>query len=372
MKLKDVEKKSLNTYSFSYSKILLIAFAFLYFILPIFLQKIVGSDFYIYSQYQTISNIYSILFFFLVLFLILYTTNIVKRRIWVRGAIPSMENFRFFYWMNIIYLIIIIIKGVTLRFNGTSRLDLLASISSQLIPGYGYILLLSCISVFFINKRSYLILFLVLSFFIDLIYQGKIFSTNSLMLLMFFLDINHTRISFKRLCIIAISGVLFLFLIFAIRALASGDNLFMSVYSFSSEFMGVNATTGWGYDYFASNMPMKLNDFDGALRDYYIENVGHGLALSPIAYFIANFGSYSLMISTLYILFLILLCFLFSFWIGRFVLYVLMYDFIHLLRHGPDLFLEKMMLHMLFLLLLFVALRNVSFIEKKYNKKVFF
>lgn len=358
MKLKKSESKKLKKYSYSYSKTVLIIFAFLYLILPIFLQKVVGDDFYIYSKFQSFVTVSSIFFFFLICLLVFYVSRIAKGKYRVNIRPPDNKSYLFFYWANIIYMFLIIIRGFILRLNGISRIELLSSLSSQLIPGYGYLLLLSCIATLHINKRFNLILFILLSLLIDITYQGKIFSTNAFMLLMFYLDINYVKMSIKRLCAIGGIGLFFLFVIFAIRAMASGGNLFVDVYSFFSEFMGVHATIGWGYDYNQANMPMRLTHFDEVLQNYYMGSVGHGLALSPVAYFIGNFGIYNIPISILYTILLILIYYTFSLFLGRFTLYVFMYNFIHLLRHGPNIFLQKSISHMLLLSIILIIFCN--------------
>ena len=369
MKLKLCVEKRLNDYSCDYVKTIFIAFSLLYLILPYCLYNIVGDDFYIYSSYQSLTVFYSLVFFFLLWLVFGLLQKQVRKFETVNSIPPDRISFKIFFSIDSIYLLVIILRGIQFRLHGADRNYLLEMISSQLVPGYGYLLLLACISVIYLKERKYLFYFVGICFFIDLIYQGKIFTTNAVMVTMFYLDDLRIKISIKRLCYIGLVGFGFLFMIFAIRAVASGENVFVSVYSLFSEFMGVNATIGWGYEYFSSNQPPALLDFDFILREYYIDEVGHGLALSPVAYFIGNFGTtYPYFFSLfLYLGIIYILYFLSIKVLGRYALFVFMYNYIHLLRHGPDLFLFKSFLHTLFLVLVILLFNNYQEQKKGYS-----
>ena len=64
--------------------------------------------------------------------------------------------------------------------------------------------------------------------------------------------------SMRKLLLIGLLGFSFIFTIFTLRALSSGGFFLVDVYSIFSEFMGVNATIGWGYEYNMANSPMAL------------------------------------------------------------------------------------------------------------------
>lgn len=374
MKLRLCVKKRLSNYSGSYVRTILIVLSFLYSIFPYLLQKIVGDDFYIYSSYQSFTILYS-LYFLLMLWLVFRALQMKVRKFESINCVhPTKKNIKFFWWMNFSYFGLIIIRGIFARIQGADRTFLLELISSQLFTGYGFILLLVCISVIWLREKKYLCYFVVICFLIDFIYQGKIFTTNVIMVVMFYLDDLRISISVKRLLLIGLLGFGFLFLIFAIRAITTGEeSVFLSVYSLFSEFMGVNATVGWGYEYYLFNQPPSFVDFGSTLREYYIEEVGHGLALSPVAYFLANYGiSYSYFISLFAYFGITYIFYVLSIRIiGRFALFVFMYNYIHLLRHGPDLFLSKSIFHICFLIaliLLFNIYKEHNIIEYEKNR----
>lgn len=365
MKLKLYEKMLSSKFLFSYSRVILVSFSILYFILPLVMQYIVGDTFYIYSPYQYKMTGYTLYFFVGVSLLIIGLVNKAKKTPLVQVNPLDRRIFKVFYSVNITYLIVIVLKGILFRIQGATREYLLEYISAQLIPGYGYLLLLASLSVIYIKSNKLLYYFILVCVFIDLIYQGKIFSTNAVMVTMFYLDEKNVKISLKRLLFIGIIGLSFLFLIFEIRALASGENPLMSLYSLFSEFMGVDATVGWAYDYHKINLPLKFVNFDAVLQEHYIASTGHGLALSPVAYFVGNFGDSYIYISTI---FLLVIYFFYRFStriIGRFALFVFMYDFIHILRHGPNLFLLKSITHILFLILIVLFLTTFKKTRKQ-------
>lgn len=344
-------KERSKSYSCNYSRTILIVFAFLYLVFPLFIQPIVGEEFYIYSCYQYHATYYSLLFFVGIVLLLYCLSRCVNKYPYVSCPLPDKISLKFFYWINILYFFKMIICGIPLRLAGASRLELLMSISSQLVTGYGYILLLAFISLLCLKDRKYIILFAICCLCLDLIYQGKIFSGNLVMVLMFYLDDLRVKMSIRRLLLIGLLGFCFLFAIFTLRALSSGGILLVDVYSLFSEFMGVNATIGWGYEYNMVNAPASLIDFDAILQDYYFEDVGHGLALSPAAYFIGNFGNKYLIAVLLFFILIAIIYSVSSMIIGRYTLLVFMYNYLHLMRHGPNLFLSKSITHLSFLII---------------------
>jgi hypothetical protein len=347
-----------SRFLFNYSLAILIVFSFLYFVIPIGIQYIVGESFYIYSSYQFQVTGITLYFFGGIVLFIVFLKARVKINPCTRSIPPDKYSFKIFFYINMIYLIIIVIRGISFRIQGVTREYLLEYISAQLIPGYGYLLLLAGIAVIYLKSDKLLYYFIAICLIIDLIYQGKIFSTNAVMVTMFYLDEKKLKISFKRLLIIATCGFGFLFIIFTIRSIGNGGNALINIYSLFSEFMGVNATIGWGYDYYKSNMPMALSGFDLILQEFYIGISGHGLALSPAAYFVGNFGDGYLFMSPFYLIVLYFFYRISSMIIGRFALFVFMYDFIHLLRHGPNLFLAKSIAHLLFLIGILIFFNN--------------
>ncbi|WP_316737870.1 hypothetical protein [Pedobacter aquatilis] len=354
-------------YSFSYSKIVLIGLAFLYFILPVTLQSLVGEDFYIFSKYQFLVSDRSILFFILLIILLSFLAKKIKKTAIGLKIHPSKGILILAVSLNFVYLLIVLIRGILLRQQGLAREDLLGIISSQLIPGYGYFLLLSFVALLQLKEKKFLFLFILIAFGIDIIYQGKIFVTNALMLSMFYIDNIKLKFSLLRISLIGLSGLAFLVVIFVIRSIATdgeaGD--LTSVYTSFSEFMGVNATVGWSYEFNKQGMPASYFNYDPVLQKYYLSSVGHGLAISPVAYFTGNFGDSYLVAIIAYFLIIYLIFYYSSKIIGRYAFFVLMYNFIHLLRHGPDIFLYKCILQIMFLIVVIAILKSF---EKKLVK----
>lgn len=345
---------------FSYSKLTLLALAFLYFMMPLGLQYIVGEDFYIFSKYQFLVSDRSFIFYLLLVIFLTLLVKFSQKETVSFNRLPSRQIFNIFYLINISYLLIILIRGVFLRRQGASRDELLSIISSQLIPGYGYILLLACIAIIHLKSKKHLILFIIVAFSVDILYQGKIFATVSLILLMFFIDNMKAKFSYLRLLLIGLCGFGFLTLIFVIRAFAKDgqDSDFVGVYTFFSEFMGVQATTGWSYGYHLANLPGSFSDFDLALQKYYVSSVGHGLAISPVAYFTGNFGDFYLVASITFFFILFMIFYYSSKLLGRYTLFVLGYNFIHLLRHGPNVFLHNCILQLSFLIVVVFLIKS--------------
>lgn len=366
MKLKLCEKKHWNDYTCNYCKAIIFAFSFLYFVLPYPLQQVVGDEFYLYSGHQSATFAYSVCFFIFILFVFQRLVSQVKKYENVSCKPPKKKYSIFVYWVNFAYLCYVVFNGLLLRASGASRGMLLEVISSHLFPGYGYILLLSCIIVIYLKEKFYLYFLVIICFVVDFVYQGKIFTMYAFMVVMFYIDDLRISINLRRLLMSGILGFSFLFLIFSVRSLANEGDVFVDIYSLFSEFMGVNATSGWGYSYYLSHQPSQLIAFDFALMDYYRTDVGHGLGLSPVAYFLGNFGPNQGYILSM-ITYLCIIFFVYTIGIrvlGKYALFVFLYNYVHLLRHGPNLFLSKSIMHVFFLIVIVLILYN-----NKINRK---
>lgn len=360
-----------QSYSFSYSILILIGLAFLYLVLPLVLQYLVGEEFYIFSKYQFSVASASAFFFLSLSAMILLLSKKVKITTYLGLSRPSDRLCKLIFLLNFAYLIIVLVRGILLRSNGISREELLNVVSSQLIPGYGYLLLITSLCIIYLKDKWYLAAFLVLAFSIDIVYQGKIFATVGLMITMFYLDNTKYRFSVWRILMLALCGFGFLTLIFVIRSInAEGgtpnDDL-VTVYTFFSEFMGVNATAGWGYEYFSLHLPRNLFNFDPVLQKYYLSSVGHGLAISPVGYLFGNFGNYYILAAIVYLICVFGLFYISSKIIGRYVIFVFMYNYIHLLRHGPDIFLYKCVLQIIFLTFVITFIKVITNNKRKLN-----
>lgn len=337
---------SQSKYSFNYCILALAGFGFLYFILPLILQNIVGPEFYIFSKEQGKVYFENIIFYLLLTsFLFLLSSNVIQTP-WIVNSASKFVNYLIII-VTFIYLIFVFGKGLILSRSGVPREELLEIISSQLVPGFGYLLLACFFSIIRLRKAYILIAFGLLALSLDVVYQGKIFVTNALMLTMFFLDNSKIKLTFLRVVSFILIGFGFLAFIFILRSLSAGEsNAAIGVYTYFSEFMGVNATSGWAKEYAATGGVHGFFNFDPILQKFYIGNVGHGLAISPVAYFIGNFGDYYYLIVIAYFLVLFFMFYLSSYILGRFCFLILVYNFIHLLRHGPDIFLYKCFLQL--------------------------
>jgi hypothetical protein len=323
----------------------------------LFTQGILGEDFYIFSTYQFSVSKYTYIFFIEIVFLFVLIFNKVSKS-HTEVFPPVNKNIcRLIIYLCIIYETIIIIRGIPLRIRGATRLELLDSISEQLIPGYGYLLLLASIFVIYLKNNRILIFFIIVGFIIDIIYHGKIFAFNSLMVVMYYLDFRGIKVSFKRLVLIGLIGISFLVFINFLR----GSSLArLTVYTFFSEFIGVNATIGWAYEYQRYDMPKMLVNYDKILEDYYYNASKHGLALSPVAYFVGNFHQVYFLAISIYFAVVYAIYSITANIIGRLSLFLFMYDFIHLLRHGPNLFLTKSTAHIFVVIIIFTIFHYIK------------
>jgi hypothetical protein len=351
-------------FSYSYSILAISGFGFPYFILPLFLQNIVGQDFYIYSKYQSSVYFENIFFYsFLLIFLILLSSKMLYKP-WILNRPSKAVNYIVIF-LTFFYLFIVFYHGFALNRAGLAREELLEIISSQLVPGFGYLLLGCFFSILRINKVYLLAAFAALALSLDVAYQGKIFVTNALMLTMFFLDNRKVKLTIFRAIGFAAIGFGFMAFIFLLRSFHAGEgNAAVGVYTYFSEFMGVNASSGWAKEYEIAGGATGFFDFDPVLQKYYIGSVGHGLAISPVAYFIGNFGSYFYLAVILYFVGLFFMFYFSSYVLGRFCFFIFLYNLIHLLRHGPDIFFYKCFLQIVaavVLVLFFNFFTKISF-----------
>jgi hypothetical protein len=336
---------------------LLTLLVIIYFVVPSLVSEFLfENNFYIYSNLQAISNtrslIYGAIFIIWVHLLfrrprsLLFNGNMNRLVAW-----PGM---RISYYALILYSILLILHGQQLRASGASREVLLSGMDEFLLPGMS--LLLLCALVFAVAKAKKWQFYGLFIFFllIDATYNGKIFSY--LALVLFFMRIDHarpsTRTIVKVFALWALLGVTMLFLSGLTRVTLAGDDLTVNAtgiaYLFGSEFLGVQASIGWGMSYFAQGYLPSFWNFGSTLETFYKSSVGHGLATSPGAFFEANFGSMG-PIFAIFFCGICLLLFRFSAqklgWVAYLVLVI---NFQHFLRHGVDVFLVKVVSQMFF------------------------
>lgn len=350
MKSRASEGMQRTHFSLTATKSFLILLCVLYFILPSFLSRYLFDDtFYIYlTQYQPLGDFLSTSFG---IFVIAWLLFVVPRRVSRQNPfISRLSKLRILagsYYCVIIYLVILIAYGMKLKAAGTQRLDLLAAEGDFLLPGMGFLLVTS--AVYLIRARSALLLavFVLLCVIADAVYAGKIFTFVAVGLIFFRLDYADVPIRRMKRIFLATSllGFAAIVILGVVRTHLAGEEvksgILPSTYLAASEFMGVQATVGWAIAYNLSNFPVDLLTFDSTLQNSYIGSVGHGLALSPVAYFVGNFGTLSIPV--------ILLTFSLFAWIFRvgskhltWVMFlILILNFQHFLRHGVNIFAEK-------------------------------
>lgn len=343
------------------SRALLILLVFVYFIVPVPVSEFIfENDFYIYSNSQsganTLSLVYGLIFTIWIYTLFKPAQTRPASRALVR--LINWPGLRVAYFGMVVYSVILIRYGQQLRGSGASREALLEGMDEFLLPGMSFLLLGA--SIFAVSKASrwqfYALFFIFL--LIDMTYNGKIFSFIALIL--FFMRIDYSspaiRSIIKAFALWAALGVSMLLFSGLTRIKLAGDDLSISAsgiaYLLGSEFLGVQASIGWGVDYFSNGYPQTFWNFGATLEEFYKSSVGHGLATSPGAFFEANFGSGGPFVAMLACVGSLIL-FRFSVrslgWVAYLVVAI---NFQHFLRHGIDVFLSKVVFQMIFAFLL--------------------
>lgn len=349
------------------TRILFIALIFLYFVIPVPLSKFIFDDtFYIYSAFHpeanTLSLIYGLIFGYFVLVLLKPNPSLVRNRTSIDLA--NWRGAKIAYYAMIVYSLALMLYGTNLRSLGASRLDLLSAMDDFLLPGMGILLLLASVyAVSNATKRQFYAL-LVMFFAIDLVFNGKIFSFVALVL--FFARLDYMQAS-RRAILKAVTlafgfGVIILFLSGLTRIYLAGGFLTTNVegitYLFGSEFLGVQATIGWGIDYFNRGYPLALSNFVIVLEEFYIRSVGHGLGASPGAYFQANFGGNGPLIAIFGCLISLMAVRASARWLGFVAYLIVAINFQHFLRHGIDVFVMKVLTQMIFAMFISILINS--------------
>lgn len=339
------------------SRALLISLLFCYFILPAIISNFIfDNDFYIYSSRQSDANILSLVygFIFIVWFYLLFKP---RRANLNNGRVIRLANWpglRIAYFAMCIYSVLLLFHGQQLHAAGASREELLGGIGEFLLPGMGLILLGSAIFAVSKATRFQFYLLFILFFMIDITYNGKIFSFIALVI--FFMRLDFSRPSARTIvrvfAVWTVLGVSFLLVSGFNRVALANDELNTNIigiaYLLGSEFLGVQATIGWGIEYFSQNHPQTFWPFVSTLEELYRPTVGHGLGASPGAFFEANFGSGGLFFAMITCGFWLMAFSLSSRLLGWLSYLIVAINFVHFLRHGVDVFLIKVVSQMIF------------------------
>lgn len=327
-----------------------------YFILPALTSHFIfEGNFYIYSESQDSGDLYSALIgVFMLLWVGIFFPKKALRYIGLVDEIATSRLFRWIYNLFMVYLLLLTLYGLKLRMGGSSREELLDGMDNFLLPGMSYLLLGA--AVVSVASRSWvrLTVFVVACVIVDMTFNGKIFSFLAAATIFFRMDYAGVsrKISNRVWKIVLVVGPLLLFIIGLSRIVLSGASLEFGlltiIYTFASEFLGVEASVGWAIDYYNSGQSASLLAFASSFQDSYISEVGHGLALSPVAFFVGNFGPVGVLFMIVSMLFLA--------WFTRmtraaftwviFLIFAL--NFQHFMRHGFNVFIVKIITQALF------------------------
>ncbi|UOG92017.1 MAG: hypothetical protein L3K52_17785 [Candidatus Thiothrix sulfatifontis] len=330
---------------------------FLYFILPISGEYVLGSNFYIFSYSESLSK-YFAMFAFCVSFFFLGLTYIIsKKSINSSKSISSLSRkiLRIHFYLFLLFIFVLLTNGIYQRLTvGSDRIFLLSNLHEFLVSGVSFLFIgaLVYIARYISKKYFYIIVFLFV--LLDFIYLGKKFSYYAIALLLFNSDTSEN--SNKHLIYIGIFSIIIIIVISILRAVAADDQAdvyhqLFSFYSYTSEFLGVYASIGHALD----NSHLLYGTYfnlDYLLADFYKDEVGHGLALHPIAYFLILSKSYWWFLYIFYFSFLTLLIRLFSSTLGNLIILLLTINSVHFFRHGPDIFLYQVIQQSIYITLI--------------------
>jgi len=320
-----------------------------YFIFPAAASHFVfEGKFYIYSPSQSAGDVYSALtgiFMLLWVHLLIPKTSLRYSRL--VDEIATSRIFRGLYIFFFIYIILLGCYGLMLRMGGASRDELLDGMDNFLLPGMSYLLLSAAVVSVAAHSHRRLLAMVVGCVIVDMIFNGKIFSFLAAGMIFFRMDyVDLPAKTRNRIwAFVLIMGPLLLFIIGLSRISLAGASLELDLlavlYTFASEFLGVEASAGWALDYYNSGQSAPLLTFAASLQDSYIAEIGHGLALSPVAFFLGNFGEYGvllLVVSMLVLAFLARAARPAFTWV---IFLIIALNFQHFMRHGFNVFIIK-------------------------------
>lgn len=240
------------------------------------------------------------------------------------------------HWMMLIGF------GILARFVlNMSRGELLTFQHSFLISGTSFVYILAFIHIcrFSSGRLFWTICFCFL--LIDFLYMGKKFVFYLIALFLFRFDCCAYKKTLKPVFFALTGGLAFAVAIYFVRATVSGGVTVLDLYALFAEFVGVVSTVGFAIQY-GPNID-GVWSIVSKLQPYYLNQVGHGLALHPIAYFVVVGGEYWLLALVFYLLTLGALTWIISMLIGDLALLLVLVNIIHFFRHGPDIFIFQLL-----------------------------
>jgi hypothetical protein len=337
--------------SFINSSLFCFTLLFCYFILPYLCSFLLPERFYVLSRYSEQAHLH-VLSAFVISAIFFYF--ILKLNKWCRRVDNwpklSQKLIYFLYLLFLVQIILIALFGTYYRILGVSDRDVLLAIQhSFLVSGTSYIFICGFLYMATFTSRKKLLMLGGLFIYIDILFMGKKFVFYLIGILLYRSDVRNKISNSKPFIYAGVAGASFLLFIFIVRSLNadSSVSIVLDVYAFFAEFIGVYATTGWAIEY-----SQDINGWWAVVRElstYYIDEVGHGLALHPVAYFLAVFGELWYVYMVLYFIVLALFFYFFSMLIGSAVVLVLLVNIMHFMRHGPEIFFQQFFLQALFL-----------------------
>ena len=322
-----------------------------YFIFPSIASHFVfEGKFYIYSETQPLGDLYS---FGIGIFLLG----------WIRWCVPTgplyrnklveqIGQSRIFFWLYLgfhLYMLLLAMYGMRLRMSGASREDLLSGVDTFLVPGMSYLLLSASVATVAARSHWRLVCLMAMCLVIDLIFNGKIFTFLAAAIFFFRLDLldisDKLRKRIWKGVFIVAPGLL---LVTGVMRMSLGGgslefDLISMLYTFASEFLGVQASVAWAVDFFNSGQATTFSTYAVDLMNSYIGEVGHGLALSPVGYFVGYFGQLGLVWMVLAMFLLAIYIRVANSLISWVVFLILALNFQHFMRHGFDIFMVKVL-----------------------------
>jgi len=329
---------------------LLILF-FLYFLLPIVSALFLGENFYIFSRSEPEAKLLVLWAFFLSIILVylVYMATSNELRNIKKISSFSKKIFKIHFYIFILLMVFLLLNGIYQRITvGADRNYLLSNLHSFLLPGVSVLFIGAIVYIarFFTKEKIFLLVLLFVS--LDALYLGKKFSFIAIALLLYHFDFRsfHFKKSKNVIFYIGSFGFIVIISTFVMRQIAANDILevslaSLSIYSLTSEFTGVYATVGHAID--NASFIHEFRNIDSKLSYYYIDSIGHGLALHPISYFIILNDSYWYLFYIAYFFFIFLLIKFFSKMIGSILLLIIVVNSIHFFRHGPDIFIWQLL-----------------------------
>lgn len=338
------------TCSLKATRFVLLAITIAYFFVPVVVYPLVGDDFYVYSSRQSQTIGMTVIFGIATSLFVLGVTR--------SGRAPPVPGETLLYQLGGVYYITLAhatglaIYGAYLRGQGLDRFELLEAQTALLFPGFGPICLLGCVHAIFSATWRKLLLLTLVFVLTDIMFMGKIFTFIAAGALAVRWDRSGRDFRLLHAIVFVFAGALFVASVYALRALSGDQSVLIDFYTFFSEFIGVQASVGWAMQFYGSTASAggaSLFNFVLTLDEYYYDIVGHGLALSPVAYFYGLFGPLWLPLAASYLL-LAYVWFRVA-WasLGYVALFLLAYNYQHLMRHGVDIFTMKVLTQTLFL-----------------------